>query len=314
MSLIPFDDITPDASVRFTWIEQTQYISVRDLIMVMCDQNNDRAGKTWRNFDEARKQELASSLKVYKFPGQGQQEMAVISFKGAIKLLMWLPGEKAKIFRSKAADILTRYYAGDKTLLRDVAANAESSAPVNVFARAALEPTQEQLEEDAALERKRKRIEMDREELDNRLKCWELQRSYMENCQKYSRGGELDERTKLMFKDCILNLSAELCGVSRPAICDGSGGAKSPDGTSGAKSPDAPLTISTVAAAKGLRLSKEQLVAVGVKMSGLYRQRHGQAPPKHEQFVDGAVRQVCSYSERDRDLLEQALLTVDSSE
>jgi hypothetical protein len=236
---------------------------------------------------------------------------------------MWLPGESAKSFRTKAAEILTRYYAGDKTLLRDVASNAESSAPVNVFARAALEPTQEQLEEDAALERKRKRIEMDREELDNRLKCWELQRSYMENCQKYSRDGELDERTKLMFKDCILNLSAELCGVSRPAICDGTSGAKSPDGTSGAKSPDgtsgakspdAPLTISTVAAAKGLRLSKEQLVAIGVKMSSLYRQKHGQAPPKHDQFVDGAVRQVCSYSERDRDLLEQALLTVNSSE
>jgi hypothetical protein len=52
---------------------------------------------------------------------------------------MWLPGEKAKTFRSKVAEILRRYFAGDPTLLDDIQVNAASNAPLNQFARASLE-------------------------------------------------------------------------------------------------------------------------------------------------------------------------------
>jgi len=51
---------------------------------------------------------------------------------------MWLPGEQAKLLRSKAADILTRYFAGDSSLHAEVEANAESGAAINEAARAAL--------------------------------------------------------------------------------------------------------------------------------------------------------------------------------
>ncbi len=30
-------------------------------------------------------------------------------------------------------------------------------------------------------------------------------------------------------------------------------------------------------------------------------------PSKHDQFVDGAVRQVCTYEEKDRDLVEASV-------
>ena len=88
-----------------------------------------------------------------KFKGAGQQEQPVIQFQGALKLLMRLPGENAKIFRSKAADILTRYYAGDKTLLKEVWANAQSASPINEAARAAL-PGVDALEEYSAKRQK----------------------------------------------------------------------------------------------------------------------------------------------------------------
>jgi hypothetical protein len=52
--------------------------------------------------------------------------------------MMWLPGEQAKKFRSTAVNILTSYYAGDKTLLDEVWANAQAQAPINEAARAAL--------------------------------------------------------------------------------------------------------------------------------------------------------------------------------
>jgi hypothetical protein len=51
---------------------------------------------------------------------------------------MWLPGTHAKILRSKASDILTRYFAGDSSLHAEVEANAESGAAINEAARAAL--------------------------------------------------------------------------------------------------------------------------------------------------------------------------------
>ena len=137
--LIAFNELASGASVRFTLVDGVQYLSVRDLIMVICDQNNDRAGKTWRNISESLKDEVRQLLTNFKFKGRGQQDQPVIQFQGALKLLMWLPGEKAKSFRSQAAEILTRYFAGDKTLLQGVWENAQSGAPVNQAARASME-------------------------------------------------------------------------------------------------------------------------------------------------------------------------------
>lgn len=87
-----------------------------------------------------------------------------ITFPGALKLIMWLPGEKAKIFRSKIAEILKRYFAGDLTLLDDIQANAASSAPLNQFARAAMNdpepsPQQAQVPDEEVSALKRRRIE-----------------------------------------------------------------------------------------------------------------------------------------------------------
>jgi hypothetical protein len=150
---IPFDDIAPSSSVRVAVVDGVQYLSVRDIIMVMCNQNIDRAGKTWRNIPETFKTEVRHFLTSFKFKGQGQQVQAVIQFPGALKLMMWLPGEQAKQFRSKAAEILTRYYAGDKTLLNEVWANAQASAPINEAARAAL-PQLDAIEEYGAKRQK----------------------------------------------------------------------------------------------------------------------------------------------------------------
>ena len=138
LSVIPFGELTSGASVRVALIKGVQYLSVRDIIMVMCGQTADRATKTWRNLSDKRKEEVRQILTNLKFKGTGQKEQPVIQFQGAIKMMMWLPGEQAKQFRSQASAILTRYYAGDKTLLADVIDNAESGAGINKAARDAL--------------------------------------------------------------------------------------------------------------------------------------------------------------------------------
>lgn len=44
----------------------------------------------------------------------------MITFKGALKLVMWIGGENAKIYRSAMVSILQRYYAGDRSLMEEV--------------------------------------------------------------------------------------------------------------------------------------------------------------------------------------------------
>jgi len=63
----------------------------------------------------------------------------VITFPGAIKLMMWLGGNKAKSFRTKVTEIITKYFAGDKTLLAQIQANAESNSAISQAARASLQ-------------------------------------------------------------------------------------------------------------------------------------------------------------------------------
>ena len=91
-AVIPFDEIVPGASVRFTCIDGKQYMSIRDIIMHMCGKDNHRAAEVWRNIPEINKNELAPDCNNFQFPGVGQSKQPVINFPGALKLSMFLPG------------------------------------------------------------------------------------------------------------------------------------------------------------------------------------------------------------------------------
>jgi len=54
------DELVPGATVRFTVKNGTQYISIRDLIMLVCEKDRNQAGEVWK----AEVQDLN-----HKFPG-----------------------------------------------------------------------------------------------------------------------------------------------------------------------------------------------------------------------------------------------------
>lgn len=139
MSTMDFNELVSGATVRFQIIDGVQYLSIRDFIMIVCEQNSKRAWATWDNLSEERKNELSQKLGKIKFDGRGEREQPGVTFDGALTLMNWLPGEKAKTWRGKTTHILKRYFAGDPTLLDDIQANAASNAPLNQFARASLE-------------------------------------------------------------------------------------------------------------------------------------------------------------------------------
>ena len=70
----------------------------------------------------------------------GGKKTKLVSFEHALELVIVLPGPLAKAFRKQACDILTRFLAGDQTLHAELDANATSTAPLHVLARAAAPP------------------------------------------------------------------------------------------------------------------------------------------------------------------------------
>ena len=137
-AVIPFDEIVPGATVRLVVMKGTQYLSIRDLIMYLCDKDNKQAAQIWERLSPDTKHEVSSFCRNFQFPGRGQSEQPVITFPGALKLIMFLPGEAAKQHRASMVTILQKYFAGDPSLLKEVEANAASGSVISQLARASL--------------------------------------------------------------------------------------------------------------------------------------------------------------------------------
>jgi hypothetical protein len=123
MAIIPLDELIPGATIRFTVIESVQYLSIRDYIMHFCRKDGNHAADMWRNLSEIHKKEVRDFLARYQFPGRGQTEQPVITFKGAIYLAMILPGKHAKTYRTAFVDLIQRHLNGDATLCTEINEN-----------------------------------------------------------------------------------------------------------------------------------------------------------------------------------------------
>ena len=134
--VIPFAELTGGTeTVRFTVIKGNTYLSVRDIISLVCGQTQKHACATWDRLEEDKKMDISTFCGKFKFPGQGQKTQPVITLKGALKLIGWLPGNNAKNYRGQVAEILIRYLAGDASMHGELEANAASASPINVLAR-----------------------------------------------------------------------------------------------------------------------------------------------------------------------------------
>ena len=324
-SIIPLGKIFGDKSVRVTphLDGGERYLSVRDTIMVVCDMNNDRAAKTWRNLNDEVKDELSQFLTNFQFSGRGQSEQPVITFQGALKLIMILPGETAKKTRSHFAEILTRYYAGDSSLHAEVEANAAAEGPVNLLAREAL-PDDEPLtlgmkrfreleyeERRLSLREREARLEAELAMIPVTVKERELAHHHklVHAIQSMCPGNVLDDRTRLLLKDRGMNL---ILGENTRAIENGE-----PNGQiSNGPNPDGnPKSVSDIAAEMGKAYRTKHVIRIGVSAAEKYRERYGPdaEPPKHPQWVNGRTCAVNHYVEKDHDLVREAVREYDEA-
>ena len=205
-----------------------------------------------------------------------------MSFNYALELIMVLPGKMAKEMRVKFADIIKRYLAGDASLVKEVQANAASSHPIAQMARESL--AADVSPEDKALENRKRKLDMDRIEL-------QIHHERLQLIKSLSPNGVVDDQVRMVFKDSILN-----------AVRNDSGQALS--------APDPsmqPLCLSSVATELGLRFSSDNLKAIGKKVKAAYVAAYGLPPGKHEQFVEGAPRMINLYTKRDKPMVEKAM-------
>jgi hypothetical protein len=99
-------------------ITPNKEISVFDFIKVVGGQAQPR--KTWLDIEKKYKKEVVTFCNNFKFEGKGQRLTPVVNVQGMVKLLFWLPGELAKQFRSKSAEVMIRYLGGDTTLIDEI--------------------------------------------------------------------------------------------------------------------------------------------------------------------------------------------------
>ena len=143
--------------------------SIRDVIMCVCGKNNNDAGQIWRRMSTDHLSELQTSCLNFQFSGQGQVPTPVITFPGALKMIMFLPGDAAKMHRSTMATILTR----------------EDACPVE--------------HDDYQMTYKRK---LDQLEIDERMVA--VIKTKMSCYDALCTNTTMDDRAKAMFKDAIL--------------------------------------------------------------------------------------------------------------
>lgn len=292
-----------DSSVRVT--EDGLFFAV-DLAMVVMGKNRDDAGKALRNLAD----ETFPSAKFSdrKLPGKGNGHTRLVTFSDGIELIMVLPGKVAREIRVKFSDIIRRYLAGDHSLITEVLDNTKSDSPIAQMARASMGSLeQDETSRKRQLEKEDALFEMELAERKQRLlqAMAETQKTLRDQYSSLCVGQVLDDRARLMFKDNLLNISSSQgMRSSGQLIVNGIPESVLED--------NRPITISSFAVEQGKRYDTKALQRIGVIMSNLYQQTHGSRAGRHEQFTDGAVRVVRSYTRKDADLLLEAFRVFDT--
>jgi len=269
--------------------------------MVMTGASKDYAGQHLRRLPD----EFFQSCKLHdrQLSTRGGYLTKLVSFQDAIELIMVLPGKVAKETRTKFADIIRRYIAGDRSLIPEINANAQSDAPIAQMARAADAVNVDQM----ALPLKRKLEELQIAELEIQIQTKKQEYAikkqdcvitsvvqYRELCQDTI----MDERARLIFKDYFLN---QAMSFQQPQITNGS------DGSGSTVNNNKPISLSLVAGEMGLRIPTNELIALGKELKKRYVALHGKDPSKHDQLCDGRMTKVNSYMESDRPLMQEVL-------
>jgi len=314
--------LATDATVRAKKTSDSQVFSVFDVMNLVYPTMSDSwKNKKWKTLTENSeyKDELEFTEEYLKYQDEDVtsnntkkrrfRKTPVMTIQGLQRLLVILGGKHAGEFRTIVLGVFTRYMAGDRSMIEEIQANAVSTAPIHQAYRQAL--AQEPVVDGAGAKRQMEREDMlfaleiqERklalEERKSRMGV-ELQEKNLQVVQTFSGlmtslnpDWKNDARLRLQIED---SMKTAMFGGQQALITNGESPATSRS-----------ISVSQVAQELGVRLNHSDSITIGRTLASEYRKEHSEPPSKHRQWVDGAEREVNSYTERDRHLVERVIL------
>jgi len=315
--------LAADATVRAKITSDAQQVfSVFDVMNLVYPTMSDSwKNKKWKTLTENSefKDELEFTEEYLKYQDEDVtsnntkkrrfRKTPVMTIQGLQRLLVILGGKHAGEFRTIVLGVFTRYMAGDRSMIEEIQANAVSTAPIHQAYRQAL--AQEPVVDGAGAKRQMEREDMLFElEIQERKLALEERKSRMgvelqeKNLQVVQTFSGLmtslnpdwknDARLRLQIED---SMKTAMFGGQQALITNGESPATSRS-----------ISVSQVAQELGVRLNHSDSITIGRTLASEYRKEHSEPPSKHRQWVDGAEREVNSYTERDRHLVERVIL------
>ena len=313
--------LATDATVRAKKISDSQVFSVFDVMNLVYPTMSDSwKNKKWKTLTENSefKDELEFTEEYLKYQDEDVtsnntkkrrfRKTPVMTIQGLQRLLLILGGKHAAEFRTIVLGVFTRYMAGDRTMLEEIHSNAVSDAPIHQAYRQAL--AQEPVVDTAGAKR-----QLDREDMLFELEIQERKLALEER--KSRMGVELQEKNLQVvqtFSGLMTSLNPDWKSDARlrlqieDSMKTAMFGGQQTLITNGEPIATRSISVSQVAQELGLRLNHSDSIAIGKAIAAQYREQHGEPPSKHRQWVDGAEREVNSYTERDRHLVERVIV------
>ena len=91
--------------------DEPSRISAIDVVRAVSGKGANEAAEAWRRLVEQYPEVKAKSFD-FKFPGRGQRNTPVLCVRGAIELILVLPGHHAAHVRRRASELMVRYLGG----------------------------------------------------------------------------------------------------------------------------------------------------------------------------------------------------------
>ena len=312
--------LAADVTVRGTTTpEGMQVFSVYDFINLVCQRNGTYAHNAWarlKDRDPNLKEGDGFKMEILRYHADSVSSTVisrnrvtpVMTLRQLQRLLLSLDNKVASDFRMIVEGIFTRYIAGDVSMIEEIRENAASTAPIHQAYRQALaqEPVVDAAGTKRQMEREDVLFELEIQErklaLEERKSCMgvDLQEKNLQVVQTFSGlmtslnpDWKSDARLRLQIED---SMKTAMFGGQQALI------------TNGEPTATRSISVSQVAQELGVRLNHSDSIAIGRAVAAQYREQHGEPPSKHRQWVDGAEREVNSYTERDRRMLERVVL------
>lgn len=298
--------LSADATVRGTiTAEGEQVFSVYDFINLVCQKNGTYAHNAWarlKDADSNLKEGDGFKMEILHYHADSltstvrtrRRVTPVMTLRQLQRLLLKLDNKVASDFRLIVEGVFTRYMSGDLTMIQEIRANAASDAPIHQAYRQALaqEPVVDSIGHKRRLERQDALLELELKE-----RNMSVIGSFCGLMSSLNPDWKNDTRLRLQIED---SMKTAMFGGQQARITNGDSPATAATSRS--------ISVSQVAQELGVRLNHADSIAIGRALASEYRKQYNKPPSKHRQWVDGAEREVNSYTEHDRHMVERVIL------